>query len=91
MAGSGLRPILRTSLTTILAMIPMGIGFGTNAEMMQGMALVIIGGMIASTLLTLILLPTIYLIIDKREGKRRRTERKERRKAFFAKFKKAKV
>ena len=86
-----LRPILMTSLTTILAMIPMGIGFGTNAEMMQGMALVIIGGMIASTLLTLILLPTIYLIIDKREGKRRRTERKERRKAFFAKFKKAKV
>lgn len=71
-----LRPILMTSLTTILSMIPMGIGFGTNGEMMKGMALVIMGGLIASTALTLILMPTIYLIIDKRSRKNRRGERK---------------
>ena len=57
-----LRPILMTSLTTILSMVPMGLGLGTNGEMMQGMALVIIGGMVASTLLTLILIPTVYII-----------------------------
>ena len=41
-----LRPILMTSLTTILSMIPMGLALGTNGEMMQGMALVIIGGLL---------------------------------------------
>jgi len=74
-----LRPILMTSLTTILSMIPMGLGLGTNGEMMQGMALVIIGGMVASTLLTLILIPTVYMIIDKEVRKERRVNRKERR------------
>ncbi len=82
-----LRPILMTSLTTILSMIPMGLALGTNGEMMQGMALVIIGGLLVSTVLTLILIPTIYLIIDKgakkdrkRNRKEKRQERKERRK-----------
>lgn len=75
-----LRPILMTSLTTILSMVPMGLALGTNGQMMQGMALVIIGGMIVSTLLTLILIPTIYLIIDKESGKERKRNRKEKRK-----------
>lgn len=66
-----LRPILMTTLTTILSMLPLGMGIGDNAQMMQGMALVIIGGLIASTLLTLLLMPTVYLIIDKKKGKRR--------------------
>lgn len=61
-----LRPILMTTLTTILSMLPLAMGIGNNAQMMQGMALVIVGGLIASTLLTLLLMPTIYLIIDKR-------------------------
>ena len=74
-----LRPILMTSLTTILSMVPMGLALGTNGKMMQGMALVIIGGMIVSTALTLILIPTIYLIIDKESVKARKRERKERR------------
>jgi len=64
-----LRPILMTTLTTILSMIPMGLGFGTNGAMMQGMALVIIGGLVASTLLTLLLIPTIYMIIYKKPKK----------------------
>jgi HAE1 family hydrophobic/amphiphilic exporter-1 len=56
-----------TTLTTILSMVPLGIGIGTNAVMMQGMALVIIGGLIASTVLTLVLIPTFYLILDKKK------------------------
>lgn len=62
-----LRPILMTTLTTILSMVPLGLGIGTNAVMMQGMALVIIGGLIASTILTLILIPSFYLILDKKK------------------------
>jgi len=68
-----LRPILMTTLTTILSMLPLAVGIGDNAQMMQGMALVIVGGLIASTLLTLLLMPTIYLIIDKRSRKERKT------------------
>lgn len=67
-----LQPDLMTTLTTILSMLPMGLGIGRNSEMMQGMALVIIGGLVASTLLTLLLMPTIYLIIDKKKRRKRR-------------------
>ncbi len=72
-----LRPILMTTLTTILSMVPMGLALGGgNAVMMQGMALVIIGGLIASTILTLVLIPTFYLILDKEERKKRRANKK---------------
>ncbi len=63
---SRLRPILMTTLTTILSMIPMAVGYGKNGDMTQGMAVVIVGGLTASTVLTLILLPTFYMIIHKR-------------------------
>lgn len=65
-----LRPILITTLTTILSMVPMGMGIGEGAEAMKGMALIIIGGLIASTLLILILMPTFYLIIYEGRGKK---------------------
>lgn len=66
-----LRPILMTTLTTILSMIPMGMGLGNGGELMQGMALIIIGGLVASTVLILILLPSFYLIIyDRRKRKK---------------------
>lgn len=73
---SRLRPILMTTLTTILSMLPLALGIGKNAEMMQGMAVVIIGGLTASTVLTLVLLPTFYMIIHKhsKEKKRRKKE-----------------
>lgn len=63
---SRLRPILMTTLTTVLSMIPMGLGIGRNGQMTQGMAMVIIGGLVASTILTLVLLPTFYLIVHNR-------------------------
>ncbi|MCM1100588.1 MAG: efflux RND transporter permease subunit [Clostridium sp.] len=69
-----LRPILMTTLTTILSMLPLGIGIGANAVMMKGMALVIIGGLVASTVLTLILIPSFYLILDKKKKRRMAVE-----------------
>ena len=59
---SRLRPILMTTMTTVLSMLPMALGIGSGAEAMQGMAVVIIGGLTASTILTLLLLPTFYLL-----------------------------
>lgn len=59
-----LRPILMTTLTTILSMVPMGLALGEGTEMMQSMALVIIGGLVSSTILTLFLIPTFYVIFN---------------------------
>lgn len=70
-----MRPIFMTTLTTILAMVPLAIGIGSNGAMMRGMAMVIIGGLTASTALTLLLIPTFYLLTDKEERKRRKAER----------------
>nr|MCR5790107.1 efflux RND transporter permease subunit [Lachnospiraceae bacterium] len=64
---SRLRPILMTTLTTILSMVPMCIPRGGSEDSMKGMALVIIGGLTASTILTFFLLPTFYMIIQKKE------------------------
>ncbi|MGM9525718.1 MAG: efflux RND transporter permease subunit [Peptococcaceae bacterium] len=66
-----LRPILMTSLTTILGLTPLAIGIGENSEMMQGFAVVAIGGMTASTLLALLLLPTFYNVMQKKAKKPR--------------------
>lgn len=74
-----LRPILMTTLTTILSMVPMSLGLGDGSVMMQGMALIIIGGLVASTILILILLPTFYLIIDKQSRRENRIAKRERR------------
>ena len=53
-----------TALTTILGQIPLIISNGDNAEMLRGMGLVIAGGLATSTLLTLIVIPLLYLIFD---------------------------
>lgn len=69
-----LRPILMTTLTTVLAMVPMALGLGDNGEMMQGMAIVIIGGLVASTVLSLLLLPTFYLLFGGRRSKKQKND-----------------
>lgn len=71
-----LRPILMSSLTTIVGLIPMSAGFGGEVEMMQGMAVVVIGGLSLSTVLTLVLIPTFYLIFDREDRNNRRMQRK---------------
>ena len=57
---SRLRPVLMTSITTVIGMIPMAVGTGQGAEMWRPMGIAVIGGMTISTLLTLILVPTVY-------------------------------
>jgi len=60
---SRLRPVLMTTLTTILGMIPLAIGTGQGSEMWQSLGVSIIGGMTFSTIITLILIPALYSIM----------------------------
>ncbi len=65
MAGTQrIRPILMTSLTTILALLPLTIGIGDSASLRAPMALAVIGGMVSSTLLTLVVIPCVYWVFD---------------------------
>lgn len=73
-----LRPILITTLTTELSMIPVAFKFSKNAEALQGMGVVIVGGLFASTLLTLLLLPNFYLMLRKRTGKKKNKKDKNK-------------
>ncbi|TYQ16000.1 UNVERIFIED_CONTAM: HAE1 family hydrophobic/amphiphilic exporter-1 [Acetivibrio alkalicellulosi] len=59
-----LRPILMTTLTTVLAMIPLGLGIGEGAEMQAPLATVVIFGLTLSTMLTLLVIPVIYTLFD---------------------------
>lgn len=64
-AGSTrLRPILMTTATTVLGMIPMALGFGEGSEIYKGMSLAVIFGLSVSTLLTLIVIPILYSLMD---------------------------
>ena len=63
------RPILMTALTTNLGLSTMAIGLGQGAEMMQPMAIVTIGGLIYGTLLTLLVVPCIYGLFNRRKKK----------------------
>ena len=65
-AGSvRLRPILMTALTTMLALLPVALGFGNGAEIQQPMGITVIGGLLFSTILTLIVVPIVYSLFDK--------------------------
>jgi HAE1 family hydrophobic/amphiphilic exporter-1 len=69
LAGAGrvrLRPILMTTATTVFGLLPMALGLGEGAELRTPMALTVIGGMITSTLLTLLVVPAVYAILDRR-------------------------
>ena len=59
-----LRPILLTTLTTIFGMMPLAIGFGSGSEFYQPLAITVIGGLLFSTLLTLIFIPIVYALFD---------------------------
>ena len=58
-----MRPILMTTLTTVISMVPNALAYGKAGKMMQGLALVDVGGLVAATVLTLILLPTYYKLV----------------------------
>ena len=59
-----LRPIIMTTLTTVLGLIPLAIGLGEGAEIRQPMAITVIAGLIFSTVLTLIVIPTLYELVE---------------------------
>ena len=61
---SRLRPILMTTLTTTLGLLPLAIGFGDGAELRAPMGITVIGGLLVSTLLTLVVIPVVYSILD---------------------------
>lgn len=63
---SRLRPILMTTLTTTLGLLPLAIGIGEGAELRAPMAITVIAGLLVSTLLTLVVIPTMYAIMDRK-------------------------
>lgn len=69
-AGLRLRPVLMTALTDVLGFIPMALSHSTGAEVQKPVAIVIIGGVLASTILTLIVLPTLYFLIESKIAKK---------------------
>jgi len=79
-----LRPILMTTLTTVISMVPMLFSGDSGMNMMSGMAIVIIGGLIASTILTMFMMPPFYLLIrgedingEKKRGRKKAAKAKE--------------
>ena len=62
-----LRPILMTTLTTALGLLPMAIGVGEGAEVRTPMAITVIGGLLVSTMLTLVVIPVVYSLMDRKK------------------------
>ena len=61
---SRLRPVLMTTLTTLLGMLPMAMGTGQGSEMWQPLGIAIIGGLLVSTVMTLVVVPSVYCIFQ---------------------------
>jgi HAE1 family hydrophobic/amphiphilic exporter-1 len=60
-----LRPILMTTSTTVLGLLPMAIGLGEGSELRAPMAITVIGGLLVSTVLTLLIIPAVYAVVDR--------------------------
>ena len=78
-ARSRLRPILMTTLTTILGMVPMAVSHGVGAEMWRPLGIAVIGGLTVSTILTLIYVPSMFCIFGGVGIKRQRRILREQR------------
>jgi len=78
-AKSRLRPILMTSLTTILGMVPMAVSHGVGAEMWRPLGVAVIGGLTVSTILTLVYVPSMYCIFGGNGIKNQRKKMKKQR------------
>lgn len=75
-----LRPILMTTAAMIFGMMPVALGIGSGAELRQSMGVVLVGGLVTSTILTLLIIPIVYLFIDELQNKfaARRAKKSER-------------
>ena len=69
-ASDRLRPVLMTALVASLGFIPMALSHGTGAEVQRPLATVVIGGLITSTLLTMLVLPALYQLVEERRRAR---------------------
>ncbi len=78
---SRLRPVLMTALTTLLGMLPMALSTGEGSEMWRPMGIVVIGGLLVSTVITLVVVPVFYAILS-RHGERA-NEEKQRKEFIF--------
>jgi hydrophobic/amphiphilic exporter-1 (mainly G- bacteria), HAE1 family len=67
-----LRPILITSVSTIIGLLPMAIGIGEGAEIRRPMAITVIGGNLVATFLTLVVIPVLYTVLDRKEFSRKK-------------------
>ena len=77
-ARARLRPVLMTALVASIGFIPVAISEGTGAEVQRPLATVVIGGLVTSTLLTLLVIPTLYAWIEERRRRRRASPRPTR-------------
>ena len=75
---SRLRPVLMTSVTTILAMLPLAMSIGEGSEIWSPMGISVIGGLIFSTLVTLVLVPVVYVIFARRGERDRKRKSQEK-------------
>ena len=73
-ALSRLRPVLMTALVASLGFIPMALNTGTGAELQRPLATVVVGGIISSTLLTLLILPALYKLVHAKFNKQKEAE-----------------
>ncbi|HPS44738.1 MAG TPA: efflux RND transporter permease subunit [Treponemataceae bacterium] len=78
-ATSRLRPVLMTSLTMLLGMVPLAFFPSANSQMIQPIGLSVFGGLLSSTLITLFLIPVLYSIVNERFGSGNKKQRKEAR------------
>lgn len=69
------RPVLMTTLTTILGLLPMALGYGEGAELLQPMAIVMMTGLVVSTVVTLLFTPVYYSLLDSLDARLRKRER----------------
>jgi cobalt-zinc-cadmium resistance protein CzcA len=67
-ARERLRPVLMTALVASLGFVPVALSHGTGAEVQRPLATVVIGGLVTSTLLTLFVLPTLYVLLGRRNS-----------------------
>ncbi len=69
-----LRPVLMTTLTTILALLPLALGYGEGADAQSSMARVVLGGLLASTAVTLVLVPAVYSLVYRDDHRNRQND-----------------